>query len=65
MFSKRQAEEEQGEFWIERSRVSKPKSQGFYRSLNEHFGSDGFCAAGVVVARASVLRGEPGRTTGD
>ena len=36
MFSQRQAEEEQGEFWIERSRMSKPKSQGFYSKLNEH-----------------------------
>jgi hypothetical protein len=29
MFSKREGEEKQGEFWIERSRVSKPKSEGF------------------------------------
>jgi transposase len=42
MFSKRQAEEEQGEFWIERARVSKPKSQGFYSKLNEHLGAMDF-----------------------
>jgi transposase len=36
MFSKREGEEKQGEFWIERSRVSKPKSEGFYSKLNEH-----------------------------
>ena len=42
MFSKRQAEEEQGEFWIERSRVSKPKSQGFYSKLNEHLAAMDF-----------------------
>jgi transposase len=42
MFSKRQAEEEQGEFWIERARVSKPKSQGFYSKLNEHLAAMNF-----------------------
>ena len=42
MFSKRQGEEEQGEFWIERSRVSKPKSQGFYSKLNEHLAAMDF-----------------------
>jgi transposase len=42
MFSKRQAEEEQGEFWIERSRVCKPKSQGFYSKLNEHLAAMDF-----------------------
>ena len=36
MFSKREAEQKQGEFWIESARVSKPKSQGFYSKLNEH-----------------------------
>jgi transposase len=36
MFSKREGEEKQGEFWIERARVSRPKSQGFYSKLNEH-----------------------------
>ena len=36
MFSKREGEEKQGEFWIERARVSKPKSQDFYSKLNEH-----------------------------
>ena len=42
MFSKRQAEEEQGEFWIERARVSKPRSQGFYSKLNEHLAAMDF-----------------------
>ena len=42
MFCKRQAEEEQGEFWIERARVSKPKSQGFYSKLNEHLAAMDF-----------------------
>src|SRR5258707_5078244 len=36
MFSKRQGEEKQQEFWIERTRVSKPPSQGFHSKLNEH-----------------------------
>ncbi len=36
MFSKREGEQKQGEFWIESARVSKPKSQGFYSKLNEH-----------------------------
>jgi hypothetical protein len=36
MFSKRQGEEKQQEFWIERWRVSKGKSEGFYSKLNEH-----------------------------
>ena len=36
MFAKRQGEEKQQEFWIERTRVSKPPSQGFYSKLNEH-----------------------------
>jgi hypothetical protein len=42
MLSKRQVEEEQGEFWIERARVSKPKSQGFYSKLNEHLAAMDF-----------------------
>jgi transposase len=42
MFSKRQAQEEQEEFWIESARVSKPKSQGFYSKLNEHLGAMDF-----------------------
>ena len=42
MFSKRQTEEEQGEFWIERSRVSKPKGHGFYNKLNEHLAAMDF-----------------------
>ena len=42
MFSKRQGEEKQGEFWIERARVSKPKSQGFYSKLNEHLAAMDF-----------------------
>jgi transposase len=36
MFSKREGEQKQGEFWIESARVSQPKSQGFYSKLNEH-----------------------------
>ena len=36
MFAKRQGEEKQQEFWIERTRVSKPPSQGFCSKLNEH-----------------------------
>ena len=36
MFAKRQGEEKQQEFWIERTRVSKAPSQGFYSKLNEH-----------------------------
>jgi hypothetical protein len=36
MFAKRQGEEKQQQFWIERTRVSKPPSQGFYSKLNEH-----------------------------
>ena len=42
MFSKREGEEKQGEFWIERARVSKPKSQGFYSKLNEHLAAMDF-----------------------
>jgi transposase len=42
MFSKREGEEKQGEFWIERARVSRPKSQGFYSKLNEHLAAMDF-----------------------
>ena len=42
MFSKRQGEEKQEEFWIEGRRVSKPSSQGFYSKLNEHLGAMDF-----------------------
>ena len=42
MFSKRQGEEKQEEFWIERGRVSKPSSQGFYSKLNEHLAAMDF-----------------------
>lgn len=42
MFSKREGEEKQGEFWIERTRVSRPKSQGFYSRLNEHLAAIDF-----------------------
>jgi transposase len=42
MFSKRQGEAEQGEFWIERARMAKPKSQGFYSKLNEHLAAMDF-----------------------
>src|SRR5258705_11939187 len=36
MFAKRQGEEKQEGIWIERRRVWKPRSQGFYSKLNEH-----------------------------
>ena len=42
MFSRREVEEKQGEFWIERSRVSKPTSLGFYSKLNEHLAAMDF-----------------------
>ena len=42
MFAKRQGEEKQQEFWIERTRVSKPPSQGFYSKLNEHLAAMDF-----------------------
>ena len=42
MFSKREGEEKQQEFWIERARVSKPPSQGFYSKLNEHLAAMDF-----------------------
>jgi hypothetical protein len=42
MFSRREVEEKQGEFWIERSQVSKPTSQGFYSKLNEHLAAMDF-----------------------
>ncbi|HVQ21342.1 MAG TPA: transposase [Terrimicrobiaceae bacterium] len=42
MFSKRQGEEKQEEFWIERGRVSKPSSQGFYGKLKEHLAAMDF-----------------------
>jgi transposase len=42
MFSKRQGEEKQEEFWIERWRVSKGKSEGFYSKLNEHLAAMDF-----------------------
>jgi hypothetical protein len=64
MFSKRQAEEDQGEFWIERSRVSKPKGQGFYNKLTEHLarwilrGRCGRCARQRIARRAGA--GRPG-----
>jgi len=42
MFSKRQGEEKQEEFWIEGWRVSKGKSEGFYSKLNEHLAAMDF-----------------------
>ena len=42
MFAKREGEEKQEEFWIERTRVSKPPSQGFYSKLNEHLAAMDF-----------------------
>ena len=64
MFSRRQGEEKQGEFWIERGRVSKPKSQDFYSKLNEHLAEMDF--AGQVWALCAPAyceesrRGRPG-----
>ena len=65
MFSKREGEEKQGEFWIERARVSKPNEPGFLQQAERTFGGDGFCAAGLGVVCAGVLRREPGRATWD
>ena len=55
MFAKRRGEEKQEEFWIERARVSKPPSQGFYSKLSEHLAAMDFarqvwalCGAGVL-----------------
>ena len=42
MFAKRQGEEKQQEFWIERARVSKPPGEGFYSKLNEHLAAMDF-----------------------
>ena len=42
MFSKRLDEEKQQEFWIERWRVAKGKSEGFYSKLNEHLAAMNF-----------------------
>src|SRR5262245_32684968 len=42
MFSQREGEEKQGEFWIERGRVTRAKSQGFYSKLNEHLAAMDF-----------------------
>ena len=42
MFSRRQDEEKQEEFWIEGWRVSKGKSEGFYSKLNEHLAAMDF-----------------------
>ena len=42
MFSKREGEEKQQEFWIERARVSKPPGEGFYSKLNEHLAAMDF-----------------------
>ena len=44
MFAKRQGEEKQQELWIERTRVSKPPSQGFYSKLNEHLAAMDFAS---------------------
>ena len=63
MFSRREVEEKQGEFWIERSRVSKPTSQGFYSKLNEHLAAMDFarqiwalCAPGGSPAKPRPMR---------
>jgi transposase len=57
MFSKREGEEKQGEFWIESARVSKPKSQGFYSKLKEHLAAMDF-ARQVWVLCAPAYREE-------
>ena len=56
MFSKRQGEAEQGEFWIERSRVSKPKSQGFYSKLNEHLAAMDFARQVWVLCAPAIAK---------
>lgn len=35
MFEQREKREEQGEFWIERSRIASPRTKGFYGKLNQ------------------------------
>jgi hypothetical protein len=64
MFSKREGEEKQGEFWIESARVSKPKSQGFYSKLNEHLAEMDFARqVWALCARRIAKRagaGDPG-----
>src|SRR5258705_12477582 len=57
MFAKRQGEEKQEEFWIERTRVSKPPSQGFYSKLNEHLAGMDFARRGWALCEPA-YRGE-------
>jgi hypothetical protein len=64
MFFKWEGEEKQGDFWIESTRLGRPQEQGFIASSTS-VGGNGFCAAGVCVVFAGVLRREPGRTTWD
>jgi hypothetical protein len=59
MFSKRQAEEELGEFGSSVRECRSPRARVFTTS-SPNIWHDGFCAAGVGVVRVSVLRGEPG-----
>jgi len=42
LFSKREGEEKQGEFWIESARVTRPNSQGFYSKLSERLAAMDF-----------------------
>lgn len=42
MFEQRENREEQGEFWIERSRIAPPRTKGFYGKLNQTLAKMGF-----------------------
>lgn len=44
MFEQREKREEQGEFWIERSRIAPPRTKGFYGKLNQTLAEMGFAA---------------------
>lgn len=64
MFEQRETREEQGEFWIERSRIAPARTKGFYGKLNQTLGEMGF-AQKVWEACASSYRdasrgGRPG-----
>lgn len=64
MFEQRENREEQGEFWIERSRIAPARTKGFYGKLNQTLGEIGF-AQKVWEACASSYRdasrgGRPG-----
>ncbi len=42
MFEQRETREEQGEFWIERSRIAPARTKGFYGKLNQTLREMGF-----------------------